>query len=125
MRTIIARSAWSHSYYIRYPGVGVGGTPRGTPILTVRARALRSALHCSARRYVEPPINYPKEFKELGFHLLFLTLLIFSTGQKRSIPAANQVYNMLETIFVEEEYAATRPRPNSGVVFGDAAWHAL
>ena len=53
---------------------------------------------------MEPPINYRKEYKELFFHLLFLTLLIFSTGQKRSIPAANQVYNMLETIFVEEEF---------------------
>ena len=74
------------------------------------------------REYVEPPLNMRKETKDLIFHLIFLSLLILSTTNKRSIPAANSLFAALETIFVEEEFGDYNEKSFIDVANFEEAW---
>lgn len=74
------------------------------------------------KEYVEPPINYRREIKDLILHFIFLGLLIMSTSLKRSIPQANALFLALETIFIDEEFGDYNEKSFMDVRKFDEVW---
>jgi len=54
--------------------------------------------------YVEPPLDRRKLMLEGLIHLLFVTLLVFSVREKRSIRQAFTLFEAMQTVFVDENF---------------------